>query len=255
MPATEAVEIKTPREIAVMRRAGVILCGVLDTLVEAVKPGISTADLDKIAEAEIRKRGAKPAFLNYRGFPATLCASVNSEVVHGIPRRDRVLKEGDIISLDLGCVVDGYYSDSAVTVGVGRIAPRAAGLLETARESLREGIAQMRPGKRIGDISHAVQSAVEAKGFSVVRDLVGHGIGRALHEAPAVPNYGRAGTGMRLVPGMVLAVEPMVNMGGSEVKVLEDNWTVATLDGSLSAHFEHTIAVTEEGPRVLTAPA
>jgi methionyl aminopeptidase len=250
-----AVEIKAPREIETMREAGAIVAEVLRILSDAAKPGVSTAELDRIAETEIRRRKAKPAFLNYRGFPATLCASINDEVVHGIPRPDRVLAEGDLASLDLGCVLKSYYADAAVTVPVGKASPEALALIRTTRECLERAIAVMHPGRRIGDISAAVQEHAEAKGYGVVREFVGHGIGRALHEAPSVPNFGRAGTGMRLVEGMVLAVEPMVNLGGAGVRVLADHWTAVTLDGALSAHFEHSIAITSEGPRVLTATA
>lgn len=236
-----------------MREGGLIVGQVLHILSRAVTPGVSTAELDRIAEAEIRHRGAKPAFLNYRGYPATLCSSVNSEVVHGIPRKDKVLREGDIISLDLGCVLRGYYADAAITVPVGNISERSRDLVEVARASLARAVEQMWPGKRIGDISNAVQKFVEDRGYSVVREFVGHGIGRALHEAPAVPNYGKAGSGMRLSVGMVLAVEPMVTMRKPEVRVLADGWTAVTVDGSWAAHFEHTIAITEGGPQILTA--
>lgn len=254
MPSTaEAVEIKSSDEIAVMREAGMVVAAVLEILTEAIGVGVTTSDLNKIAESEIRKRKATPAFLNYRGFPATLCASVNSEVVHGIPRRDKVLKNGDIISLDLGCIVRGYYGDAAVTVPVGKVSAEAAALIEATRVSLEKGIEQMRAGNRIGDISWAIQNYVEPKGYSVVRAFVGHGIGRALHEAPPVPNYGKPGTGMRLTPGMVLAVEPMVNTKGPDVKMVDDGWTAVTTDGGWSAHFEHSIAIAEDGPQILTA--
>lgn len=253
MPAaSSAVEIKSPHEISIMREAGMIVAQVLKVLREAVVPGISTGQLDQIAESEIRKRKAVPAFLGYRGYTATLCASINQEVVHGIPDVKRKLKPGDIVGLDLGCIVDGYYGDAAITVPVGKVSKESADLVETTQASLYKGIEQMQPGNRIGDISHAVQSYVESKGYSVVRAFVGHGIGRALHESPAVPNYGRAGTGLRLVPGMVLAVEPMVNQGGPEVHILNDGWTAVTDDEKWSAHFEHTIAVTEDGPEILT---
>lgn len=257
MPSVAStVEIKGPQELRIMREAGSVLADALRAVALACVPGVTTADLDSIAGAEIRRRGAKPAFLNYHGFPAVLCASVNSEVVHGIPREDRVLHDGDVVSLDLGCVVRGYYADSAVTVPVGaRVSSEATALIEATREALSKGIEQMWPGKRVGDISHAIQGAVEPLGYSIVRAFVGHGIGRALHEAPAVPNYGRPGTGTRLVPGMVLAVEPMVNLGGPEVRVLDDGWTAVAVDGRLSAHFEHSVAVTEEGPEILTVPA
>ena len=238
-----------------MREAGAILAEALRVVAGAVAPGVTTAELDRVAESEISRWKAQPAFLNYRGFPATLCVSVNSEVVHGIPRKDRVLREGDIVSLDLGCILRGYYADSAVTVPVGRVAKNTADLVETTRRSLEKGIEQMYPGKRIGDISQAIQETVEERGYSVVRSFVGHGIGRALHEAPAVPNYGKSGMGMRLVTGMVLAVEPMVNVQGPDVRILDDGWTAVTCDGGLSAHFEHSIAVTDDGPLILTLPA
>lgn len=250
--ASSAVEIKSPNEISIMREAGAIVAHVLAILGDAAAPGVSTGHLDEIAASEIRKRKGTPAFLGYRGYPATLCASVNEEVVHGIPNVKRKLKSGDLIGLDLGCIVDGYYADAAVTVPVGKVSAEVADLIETTRISLYKGIEQMRPGMRIGDISHAVQSAAEAKGYSVVRAFVGHGIGRALHESPPVPNYGRAGTGLRLAAGMVLAVEPMINQGGHDVQLLNDGWTAVTKDGKLSAHFEHTIAITEEGPEILT---
>lgn len=249
-----SVEVKNASEIALMREAGAIVAAVLAELVRAAVPGASTEDLDKIAAAGIRKRKAKPAFLGYRGFTKTLCASINEEVVHGVPRADRVLKEGDIIGLDLGCILKGFYADSAVTVGVGKVSAQARELMKVARESLERGIEAAVPGKRLGDVGHAVQSRVEEAGFSVVREFVGHGIGRALHEDPAVPNFGKPGTGLRLAPGMVIAIEPMVNAGGPDVRILEDKWTAVTADGSLSAHFEHTVAVTEDGPRILTLP-
>ncbi|MBI4424234.1 MAG: type I methionyl aminopeptidase [Elusimicrobia bacterium] len=249
---TATVELKSPKEIAAMREAGAVVGAVLRILAEAVRPGLTTQELDRIAASETRKRGAEPAFLNYRGYPATLCVSVNEEVVHGIPRPDRTLKAGDIVSCDFGVIVRGYFADAAVTVPVGRVAPEVQALVDATRESLEKGIEQMWPDKRIGDISSAVQRHVEAKGYSVVRSFVGHGIGRALHEDPAVPNYGKPGTGLRLAPGMVLAVEPMVNLGTHDVRVLDDGWTAVTRDGKWSAHFEHTIAITPEGPQILT---
>jgi methionyl aminopeptidase len=251
-----SVEIKSRKEIDIMREAGIILAAALKATEAAVAPGVSTAELDKVAESEIRKRKATPAFIGYRGFPATICISINSEVVHGIPKKDRILREGDIVSLDLGCIWKGFYSDSAVTVTVpvGKISKQAADLIEATRVSLEKGIEQMIVGNRLGDIGYAVQQAVEPKGYSVVRSFVGHGIGRALHESPAVPNYGKAGSGLRLAEGMVLAVEPMVNKGGPDVRILDDGWTAVTTDGSLSAHFEHSIAVTADGPKILTLP-
>jgi methionyl aminopeptidase len=213
---------------------------------------VTTAELDRIAASETKARGARPAFLGYRGYPATLCVSVNEEVVHGIPSPRKALKPGDLVSLDFGVVLSGFFADAAVTVGVGKVSPQAQALLDATREALAKGIDQMQPDRRIGDISAAVQQHAESKGFSVVRSFVGHGIGRALHEDPPVPNFGKAGTGLRLAPGMVLAVEPMVNAGGYDVRVLEDGWTAVTRDGKWSAHFEHTIAVTADGPEILT---
>ena len=216
-----------------------------------VAPGVTTADLDAAAERLVRAAGAEPAFKGYRGYPCTLCASVNEQVVHGIPSA-RALVEGDIISLDMGVKLNGFYGDSAVTVPVGRVSDEAATLLRVTRESLAKGIEQVRLGGRISDIGHAIQEHVEAHGFSVVREFVGHGIGAALHEDPQIANYGEPGRGPRLAEGMVLAIEPMVNVGRPAVKVLADGWTAVTKDGSLSAHFEHTVAVTKSGPLVLT---
>ena len=247
--------LKSPREIALMRAAGRILAEVMERLRAFVKPGISTAEINHEVEAFIESRGAKPAFKGYRGFPATVCTSINEEVVHGIPSPHRRLKEGDIIGLDLGCVVDGYYADCAFTLAVGEVAPRVQELLDVTRESLDRAMAQCRPGHRLGDISHAVQEHVERHGFSVVRAFVGHGIGRELHEDPQIPNFGEPGRGPVLKPGMVLAIEPMVTMGSWEVRILPDRWTAVTEDGSLAAHFEHTVAVSENGPDVLTRPA
>lgn len=248
----DVCDLKGPSEIAAMSRAGEITARILALLSRAAVPGASTGDLDSLAREELRKRGAKPAFLGYRGFPAVLCASLNSEVVHGIPSPRRVLAEGDIIGLDFGCIVDGFYADSAVTVGVGRVSRAASRLMSVTRESLFKGIDAMAPDKRIGDISSAVQEHAEAAGYSLVRHFAGHGIGRALHEEPQVPNVGKAGTGPRLAVGMVLAIEPMVCAGSPDVKILEDGWTAATEDGRLSAHFEHTVHLSPEGPRILT---
>ena len=242
--------LKTPDEVAVMAQASRIVAEALAVLKSAVKPGITTDELDRLAESEIRARGAVPAFKGYRNYPKTLCASVNEQVVHGIPSK-RVLKEGDIIGLDLGAIVGGFYGDSAVTVAVGRIDEKSATLVRVTEESLSLAIEQARVGNRLSDISHAVQQHVEAAGYSVVTEFVGHGIGRQLHEEPQVPNYGRPGQGPRLQPGMVLAIEPMVNMGGSAVRVMDDRWTAVTVDGSLSAHFEHTIAIQPEGPALV----
>lgn len=242
--------LKTPDEIAVMAQASKVVAEALEVLKSAVKPGVTTDELDRLAEAEIRGRGAIPAFKGYRNYPKTLCASVNEQVVHGIPSK-RVLKDGDIVGLDLGAIVGGFYGDSAVTIAVGRIDEKAATLVRVTEESLSLAIQQARVGNRLSDISHAVQQHVEAAGYSVVTEFVGHGIGRQLHEEPQVPNYGKPGQGPRLQPGMVLAIEPMVNMGGSAVRVLDDRWTAVTADGSLSAHFEHTIAIQPSGPALV----
>ena len=247
--------LKSPREIEHMRAAGKILAGVKALLGRLVKPGITTKDIDVEVEAFIVSKGATSAFKGYRGYPATVCTSINEEVVHGIPSPKRRLKEGDIIGLDLGCVVEGYYGDCAVTLPVGVVPPRVQELIDVTRESLDKAIVQCRMGNRIGDISHAVQTHCESHGFGVVRSFVGHGIGRALHEEPQVPNFGDAGRGPVLKAGMVLAIEPMVTMGSWEVQVLEDGWTAVTADGSLAAHFEDTIAITDDGPDVLTRAA
>lgn len=244
--------LKTPEEIAVMAKASRVVAETLEVLKLAVRPGITTDELDRLAEAEIKARGAQPAFKGYRNYPKTLCASVNDQVVHGIPSK-RALKDGDIIGLDLGAIVDGFYGDSAVTVAVGKTDDRVAQLVRVTEEALHLGIEQAVVGRRLSDISHVIQRHVEAAGFSVVTEFVGHGIGRQLHEEPQVPNYGKAGQGPRLQFGMVLAIEPMVNMGKSAVRVLEDRWTAVTVDGSLSAHFEHTIAIQPSGPaRILS---
>jgi len=246
------IMLKTPEEVALMAKASRVVAEALEVLKQAVKPGVTTDELDRLAESEIRARGAQPAFKGYRNYPKTLCASVNEQVVHGIPSK-RVLKEGDIIGLDLGAIVEGFYGDSAVTVGVGQVDDKTARLIRVTEEALALGIEQAVVGNRLSDISHAVQRHVEAAGYSVVTEFVGHGIGRQLHEEPQVPNYGRPGQGPRLQHGMVLAIEPMVNMGSAAVRVLDDRWTAVTVDGSLSAHFEHTIAVEPEGtPRVLS---
>lgn len=244
--------LKTPDEIAVMAQASRVVAEVLAVLRKAVRPGITTDELDRVAEEEIRARGARPAFKGYRSYPKTLCASVNEQVVHGIPSR-RVLKEGDIIGLDLGAIVDGFYGDSAVTVVVGQTNERITHLVQVTEEAMYLGIKQAVVGHRLSDISHVIQQHVESAGYSVVTEFVGHGIGRQLHEEPQVPNYGKPGQGPRLQAGMVLAVEPMVNMGKAAVKVLEDRWTAVTVDGSISAHFEHTIAIQSNGPpRILS---
>jgi methionyl aminopeptidase len=242
--------LKTPDEIAVMAKASRVVAEALEVLKGAVKPGVTTDELDRVAESEIRSRGGIPAFKGYRNYPKTLCVSVNEQVVHGIPSK-RVLREGDIVGLDLGAIVGGFYGDSAMTVAVGRIDEKTAALVRVTEESLTLGIEQARVGNRLSDISHAVQCHVEAAGYSVVTEFVGHGIGRQLHEEPQVPNYGKPGQGPRLQPGMVLAIEPMVNMGGPAVRVLDDRWTAVTVDGSLSAHFEHTIAIQPSGPALV----
>ena len=243
---------KSPAELERMRAANTLVADVLAVLEGMVAPGVTTADLDAVAEKLVRAGGAEPAFKGYRGYPSTLCASVNEQVVHGIPSPATKLVEGDIISLDMGVKLDGFYGDSAVTVAVGRVSDDAAALLRVTRESLEKAIEQVKIGGRVSDIGHAVQQHVEAAGFSVVREFVGHGIGSALHEDPQIANYGEPGRGPRLAEGMTLAIEPMVNMGRPAVKVLADGWTAVTKDGSLSAHFEHTVAVTKNGPLVLT---
>ena len=244
--------LKTVDEIAVMAWASRVVAETLEVLKNAVHPGITTDELDRLAEQEIRARGARPAFKGYRSYPKTLCASVNEQVVHGIPSK-RVLKEGDIIGLDLGAIVEGFYGDSAVTVVVGQGSDRNVHLLRVTEEAMYLGIKQAVVGHRLSDISHAIQQHVESAGYSVVTEFVGHGIGRQLHEEPQVPNYGKPGQGPRLQAGMVLAIEPMVNVGKAAVKVLEDRWTAVTVDGSLSAHFEHTIAIEPSGPpRILS---
>jgi methionyl aminopeptidase len=242
---------KSPSEIGKMRAANSLVADVLAELAAAVAPGVTTADLDVMAERLVRAGGAEPAFKGYRGYPCTLCASINEQVVHGIPSA-RPLVEGDIVSLDMGVKLNGFFGDSAVTVPVGRVSTEAAKLLRVTQEALEKGILQVRLGGRISDIGHAIQQHVEQHGFSVVREFVGHGIGAALHEEPQIANYGEPGRGPRLAEGMVLAIEPMVNIGRPAVKVLGDGWTAVTRDGSLSAHFEHTVAVTSDGPLVLT---
>ncbi len=246
-----AIVCKSPVELERMAAANALVARILAELASVASPGVTTRELDALAERRIREAGARPAFKGYRGYPATLCASVNEQVVHGIPS-DRRLVEGDIVSLDMGVVLDGFYGDAAVTVGVGRISDEAARLLRVTEAALAEAIGCVRVGARVSDISHAIQRVVEGQGFSVVREFVGHGIGTQLHEEPQIPNYGEPGRGPRLAEGMVLAIEPMVNAGRPGVKVLADGWTAVTKDGSLSAHFEHTVAVTANGPRILT---
>jgi methionyl aminopeptidase len=246
------IVLKSPREIGLMRRAGAILADVMTRLETFVEAGMSTQEIDEEVEGIIVGRGATPAFKGYRGFPATVCISINDEIVHGIPSPQRRIKEGDIVGLDLGCIVEGYYADCAFTLPVGDVPPSVQKLLDVTRDSLDLAIAQCAPGKRLSDVSHAVQRHVEAHGLSIVRAFVGHGIGRALHEEPQVPNFGDPGRGPQLRSGMVLAIEPMVTMGTYEVRILDDGWTAVTRDGSLAAHFEHTVAITDNGPDVLT---
>jgi methionyl aminopeptidase len=244
---------RSAAELEQMREAGRLVGEVLTELAAAVAPGVSTADLDELAEKRIRQAGATPAFKGYHGYPATICASINDEVIHGIPSGRRVLNEGDIISIDVGASLDGYFGDSAVTLPVGQISEPAAALLRVTEEALYKAIETAKAGKRVSDIGHAVQKHVEAYGYSVVREFVGHGIGQRMHEEPQIPNYGEPGHGPRLAEGMVLAIEPMVNAGTPAVKVLADGWTAVTRDKSLSAHFEHTVAVTAGEPWILTA--
>jgi methionyl aminopeptidase len=244
---------RSAAELTRMREAGRLVGDVLTELSSKIAPGVSTADLDLLAEKRIIAAGATPAFKGYLGYPATICASINDEVIHGIPSARRLLQEGDIISIDVGASLDGYYGDSAVTVAVGQVSEGAATLLRVTEEALYKAIECVRPGGRVSDIGHAVQRHVESYGFSVVREFVGHGIGQQMHEEPQVPNYGEPGRGPRLAEGMVLAIEPMVNAGRAAVKVLSDGWTAVTKDRSLSAHFEHTVAVTAGEPWILTA--
>lgn len=246
--------LKTPDEIQIMRQANRIVAEVLAVLQDGISPGISTRDLDALAEETIRKRGGEPAFKGYRGYPATLCISLNNEVVHGIPSPYRIIAEGDLVSLDVGVWYKGFYGDAAVSVIAGDPVsrPQAADLIAATREALARGIEEAKPGGHLQDISFAIQQEVEGRGFHVVKQFVGHGIGRSLHEPPEVPNYGRRGQGPVLREGMVLAIEPMVNQGMSDVKILPDGWTVVTADGTLSAHFEHSVAITRNGPDVLS---
>jgi methionyl aminopeptidase len=243
--------LKSPREITQMRGAGRVVAAVLEEVGKKVRPGITTAELDDIAVSEVKKRGAEASFKGYRGFPASICTSVNEEVVHGIPG-SRVLQEGEMISLDFGALLNGFHGDAAVTVGVGKISTEAQKIIDATRGALQAGIAAARIGARLGDVSAAIQSYAEARGFSVVREYVGHGIGRELHEDPQVPNFGVTGEGPVLQKGMTMALEPMLNAGGWRTRVAEDKWTVVTADGRLSAHFEHTIVIDENGPGILT---
>ncbi|MCL6566908.1 MAG: type I methionyl aminopeptidase [Acidobacteriia bacterium] len=248
------IVLKSAAELEKMHRAGLIVWDVLSSLRQMVAPGVTTLDLETFAARRTAEYGARAAFKGYRGFPCTLCTSVNNEVVHGIPSARRTLREGDVVSIDYGVELDGYYADAAVTIPVGRVAPEVERLLIATRDALDRAIAQMRPGNRLSDVGAAVQQTVEPLGFSVVREFVGHGIGTQMHEEPQLPNYGPPGKGPRLEPGLVLAIEPMVAAGRPEVRVLDDGWTAVTVDGSLAAHFEHTVAVTENGPWILTRP-
>ena len=246
------IVLKTSRELALMREACRISAGALQVAGEAVRPGISTWEIDKIAYDYIKSQGAEPNFLNLYGFPATACISINDEVIHGIPSEKRVIQEGDIVSIDLGAKLEGYNGDNAATFAAGKISPEAQRLCDVTRESLYEGISKALAGGRLGDIGYAIQSYCEKHGYGVVRSFTGHGIGKKLHEDPSVPNYGTPGRGVRLLPGMTIAIEPMINQGVPGVKTMSDGWTVKTADGKLSAHFEHTIAITSNGPVILT---
>ena len=248
------IVLKTSRELAIMREAGRISAMALKVAGEAVEPGVSTWEIDRVARKYIESQGAVPSFLGYGGFPASACISVNNVVIHGIPSKRQIVKAGDIVSIDIGAIYEGFNGDNAYTFPCGDIAPQAQRLLDATRESLYEGIKQAKAGNRLGDIGSTVQRYVEARGYSVVRDFVGHGVGAKLHEDPSVPNYGTPGRGVRLLPGMTIAIEPMVNQGGYEVQVQKDGWTTVTRDGKLSAHFEHTVAITPDGPVILTKP-
>ena len=248
------IVLKTSRELAIMREAGRISAMALKVAGEAVEPGVSTWEIDRVARKYIESQGAVPSFLGYGGFPASACISVNNVVIHGIPSKRQIVKAGDIVSIDIGAMFEGFHGDNAYTFPCGDIAPQAQRLLDATRESLYEGIKQAKARNRLGDIGSTVQRYVEARGYSVVRDFVGHGVGAKLHEDPSVPNYGTPGRGVRLLPGMTIAIEPMVNQGGYEVQVQKDGWTTVTRDGKLSAHFEHTVAITPDGPVILTKP-
>ena len=245
------ITIKSPEELDAMRRAGEIVGAVLTLLKQSIEPGMTTKDLDRIAQKEIVRRGAQPTFKGYRGFPATICASVNEEIVHGIPGR-RKLQDGDIVKVDVGATLNGFIGDAAVSLAVGEIPPEVQALMDGTRLGLEAGIQAAVPGARVGDISAAVQAYGESCGYGVVREFVGHGVGRFLHEEPQVPNYGKAGMGPLLRPGMCIAIEPMFNLGGWRTEILDDQWTVVTADRALSSHFEHSIAITEQGPEILT---
>ena len=248
------IVLKTSQELSLMKEACALSAQALQIAGEAVRPGVSTWEIDKIAHDYIVKHGGTPNFLGYHGYPATACISVNHQVIHGIPSKKVILKEGDIVSIDLGAMLHGYHGDNAATFAVGAVSPGAQRLMDVTEQALYKGIEAAISGGRIGDISAAVQQHAEEAGFSVVRQFVGHGVGRDLHEEPEVPNFGKAGRGVRLIPGMTLAIEPMINMGTPGVRTLKDGWTVETADGSLSAHFEHTIAITSNGPVILTRP-
>lgn len=248
------VVIRTSRELALMKEAGRISANALKVAGNAVEPGVSTLEIDNLVRKYIEKQGATPSFLGYGGFPASACISVNNVVIHGIPSKNCILKEGDIVSVDVGAFIDGFHGDNAYTFPCGKISAEAQALLDATKESLYEGIKVALAGNRIGDIGHAVQKYVEDRSYSVVRDFVGHGVGAKLHEDPAVPNYGTPGRGVRLMPGMTIAIEPMVTAGDYKVKVLDDDWTTVTVDGSLAAHFEHSVAITPDGPKILTIP-
>ena len=248
------VVIKSSRELQKMKDACRISANALVVAGKAVEPGVSTLEIDTIVRKYIEKEGATPSFLGYGGFPASACISVNNVVIHGIPSKKQILKEGDIVSVDVGAFFDGFHGDNAYTFKCGRVSPEAEALLKATEESLYEGIKQAKAGNRVGDIGSAVQKYVESRSYSVVRDFVGHGVGAKLHEEPSVPNYGTPGRGVRLIPGMTIAIEPMVNVGDYKVKVLSDEWTTVTADGSLAAHFEHTVAITSDGPRIMTIP-
>ena len=249
------VKLKNSKELELMCIAGKISARALKIAGEAVEPGVSTFEIDEIVYKYIKSQGATPSFLGYNNFPSSCCISLNSEVIHGIPRKNRIIKNGDIVSIDVGACINNFHGDNAWTFACGDISKEAKGLLEATRESLMVGISQAKAGSRVGDIGNAVESYVKARGYSVVRDFVGHGVGTQLHEDPSVPNFGRPGHGARLMPGMTIAIEPMVNLGGFAVKVLDDGWTTVTADGKISAHFEHTVAVTSNGPLVLTDPS
>ena len=246
------IVLKSAKELALMKEACVISAGALKVAGEAVQPGISTAEIDRIAYDYIKNQGATPAFLHYNGYPATACISINDEVIHGIPSKHRLIKEGDLVSIDLGARFNGYVGDNAATFAAGKISPEAKRLSDTTRESLYEGIKMAVAGGRLGDIGSAIQRYCESRGYGVVREYTGHGVGTNMHEDPPVPNFGTPGRGVRLLPGMTIAIEPMINQGTYAIKVMPDGWTVKTRDGKLSAHFEHTIAITANGPVILT---